>query len=101
MGWDIYMRWKGQTMQERELQYCGGSERFGHVGYLRKPMFPFPSFDGMFDEPGGIVDTKILRSAIEQAYTMDAYALDSYRAFVDLAERKERETGEPVRVVVY
>jgi hypothetical protein len=35
MGIDIYLRWKGITEEEKELQYTGFSIAHGHVGYLR------------------------------------------------------------------
>lgn len=36
MGIDVYMRWKGQTDEEKKEQYTGFSVRHGFVGYLRE-----------------------------------------------------------------
>lgn len=36
MGIDIYMRWKGITVEERESQITGFSIAHGHCGYLRE-----------------------------------------------------------------
>lgn len=100
MGWDVYMRWKGQTEAEKEAQYTDCSALHGHVGYLRQPQFPFPeSHPGLFDD-GAQIPASELREAIASTYAKDPEVIASYRAFVELAERKEVETGEPVTILI-
>ena len=73
MGIDVDSSWAGQAAEEQAAQEDAGlALNGGDVGYLRE------SFTG------GPYTTKILcRDAFES----------SVRAFVSLAERKERETG--------
>ena len=120
MGFDVYMRWKGQTETERARQYTGYSIVHGHVGYLREAYHGEPyathilvpeAFDGEGETP---IPAAVLRERLPAA--LEACASrhrtvyqdppeqiakyqKSYRDFVDLAEQKEAETGEPVRII--
>lgn len=128
MGIDVYMLWNGQTEEERKAQYTGFSIAHGHVGYLREAYHGAPYAtevlvpEGWEDESddeegtGGIAIPaatlrerlpKVLATAAERSRVVynetlpeDHPVLESFRAFVALAEQKERETGEPVRIWV-
>lgn len=130
MGIDVYMRWKDQTQAEREAQYTGFSIVHGHVGYLREAYHGDPyatktlvpeafeaAEDGRGEDDGGgtPITADLLRSRLpvvletcaerhRTVYQDSAESIaefqQSYRNFVDLAARKEAETGEPVRIVV-
>ncbi len=127
MGIDVYMRWKDQTDDEHEAQITGFSATHGHVGYLREAYHGGPygthvlvkeAFDeSAYDDEGeGAVPiaAKVLRERLpateravrerharnypdEPTETGDPI-IKSFQDFVDLAERKEAETGEPVLV---
>lgn len=116
MGIDIYMRWKGQTEEEKEAQFTGFVTN-GETGYLRESysgvafateVFVPESFD--CDDGGGApIPAVVLAGRMEAAAQKIAERYEGnpelirktigcYMAFVDLAKRKEAETGEPVRV---
>jgi len=124
MGYDVYMRWKGQTEDERQAQYTGFSIVHGHVGYLREAYHGNPYATKVLvpeayrdDAPsdGAVIPARLLRERLPA--TLDACATrhrtiyhddeeeitryqQSYVDFVALAEQKEAELGEPVRIVV-
>ena len=126
MGIDVYLRWTGQTDEERQAQYTGFSIVHGHVGYLREAYHGEPyatrilvpeAFSESGDDEGGVlIPAAILRERLPAAletcerrhrtlYPSDtpediAEYKQSYIDFVQLAEQKETETGEFVRVVV-
>lgn len=123
MGIDIYLKWKGQTEEERKAQYTGFSITSGHVGYLReaynrepyatKVMFPetWQDHNDTDDEkrkgvsyPASVLRERLSRTlaAVRERYGDSEVlpeAIQSWEAFVALAERKEAETGAPCRVV--
>jgi hypothetical protein len=124
MGIDIYMRWKGQTEDERKAQFTGFSVEHGHVGYLREAYFrkgpsvthflvpeAFDEHEEEDGERGAPIPAHVLRERLPEAIRLsderetanygrtDPDVNKSYEAFVELAERKEKETGEPVRIV--
>jgi hypothetical protein len=121
VGIDVYMRWTGQTEAEKEAQYTGFSIVHGHVGYLREAYHGEPyathvlvpeafASDDVVPIPAATMRARLTatEAAVEQRHRTvydDADAViecykQSYRDFVALAERKEAELGEPVRVMV-
>ena len=121
MGIDIYARWKGQTDDEENAQYTGYSIIHGHVGYLREAyhgdpyathfLFPeaFQSGDGTARIPASVLRARleptlvIVEERQRRIYHSEEEEIDeekrSFRAFVELCERKERETGETVTII--
>lgn len=123
MGIDIYAQWRGQTDAERRAQITGFSIAHGHVGYLReayhgKPyatmvLVPeaFRAGDRAPKIPAATMRARlpdVFQTAIERERKVYANASDSdetltvlksFRDFVELCERKERETGEPCTIL--
>ena len=122
MGIDIYARWKDQTAAEENAQYTGFSVVQGHVGYLREAYHGGPYATRYlvreaFKSPTGEarIAAAVLRRRLphtlklarqrelEVYHETDKQAiqdvLQSFIAFVELCERKEQDTGEPVTVV--
>lgn len=123
MGIDIYAHWRGQSVAEHQAQITGFSIRHGHVGYLREAYHGAPYATKVFvpeafDASGQAVPVPAatlrarlpdtLQTAIERE--RDIYGnphdsnetlavLKSFRDFVELCERKERESGEPCTIV--
>jgi hypothetical protein len=115
MGIDVYMRWNGQTKEEKEAQLTGFSIVHGYTGYLREAYHGEPYATRILVPEAFFVEdirisAKILRErlpktleACEERYKNDIYkeqAKQSYIDFVELAERKEKETGQPVLIIV-
>lgn len=124
MGIDVYLRWKDQTEPERKAQYTGFSVVAGAVGYLREAYHGGPyatevlapeGFQDDAPEDGPQIPAAVLRerlptvlaTAMERAKIVykeeladDSPVLRAFVDFVELAERKEKETGEPCRVLV-
>lgn len=122
MGIDIYARWKGQTKQEADAQITGFSVLHGNVGYLREAYHGSPYatkylFSEAFsDEPDATrkIPASVLRERLPRTLEIvrereqKVYGqtdeekiqrvLKSFTDFVDLCERKEKETGEPVEI---
>ncbi len=120
MGIDIYASWRGQTKKEAKAQITGFSVVHGHGGYLREAYHGGPYATEFlvaeaFEDRGGVqIPAAVLRERLPQALELvkERYAklyemrgdeiadvLDSFTKFVELCERKERETGEPVTIV--
>lgn len=125
MGIDIYMRWNGQTEEEKKAQITGFSIAHGHVGYLREAYHGAPyatevlvpeafdaeeTGDDEEEDRGVPISAKVLRERLPDA--LDAcrrryrdeprcieWSTKSFTDFVELAERKEAETREPVRII--
>lgn len=121
MGIDVYMKWKDQTEDERQAQFTGFSIEHGHVGYLREAYHGSPyatrvllpeayEADGAVSIPASTLRERLqatLEACAERhriVYKDSPEDIERYqRAYVDfiaLAERKERETGEPVKILV-
>lgn len=116
MGIDVYLRWAGQTTEEKEAQYTGYSIVHGHVGYLREAYSHEPYATAILIPEGNdggeiTLPAALLRQRLPAA--LDACAeryraepdwiprvQESFKQFVELAETKERETGQPIRVYV-
>jgi hypothetical protein len=123
MGIDVYAHWKGQTEEEEAAQITGFSVVGGHVGYLREAYHGAPYAteilvpEGFRGSVGGVpIPAKVLRERLPEAISVvlervsTLYSsldpaerlamLESFRDFVLLCEKKEAETGEPVRISV-
>lgn len=121
MGIDIYAHWKGQTEQERDEQHeVWTSAAAGHCGYLREAYHGEPYAtqhlmpEAFENESRARIPAATLRerlpetlrlAEIRQRQIYDATTpeeiqpvLDSYTAFVELCERMERKTGQPVEI---
>ncbi len=125
MGIDIYARWPGQTEAESEAQITGFSIAHGHVGYLREAYHGEPyathvlvpeAFDRKRHPDGARIPAAELRARLpetlraaeereEKIYQHGRFHAEtrqvrqSLRRFVELCERKERETGEPCTII--
>jgi hypothetical protein len=121
MGIDIYMRWKGQTEEERKAQYnTGFSTTAGDVGYLQEAYHGEPYatkslVPEAFNSKSGeaIIPVKhllarlpgVLKLAMKREKEIYHGSEDAqmkrakaFADFVALAERKEKEMGEPVTI---
>jgi hypothetical protein len=124
MGIDIYANWPSQTKAEAEAQVTGLSIAHGHIGYLREAYHGEPyatrvlvpeAFDHEANPDGAPIPAETLRERL--AETLDTATrrqrlvydegpdnqntrtvLKSFSDFVELCERKERETGEPCSI---
>ena len=122
MGIDIYAHWQGQTEAEQEAQWTGFSVEHGHMGYLREAYhgepYATPSLvREAFDHPDRAVQipAAVLRerlphtlalAAVREQVVYHEYDLkairvvqQSFEDFVELCERNEQETGQPVTIV--
>lgn len=122
MGIDIYTRWPGQSEDEQAAQITGFDVTKGSVGYLREAYHGEPYVTQYlvreaFDAPNcrAQIPAAVLRDrlpkavelAVERARVVYGEAnvgaadvvVQSFVQFVELCERKERETGEPVTIV--
>jgi hypothetical protein len=125
MGIDIYARWPGQTAAETDAQRTGFSIKHGHVGYLREACHGEPyatrvlvpeAFDHDAYPDGAPVPAKTLRQRLPNTlaaatrrqqlvynegpeHRTTRIVLESFSDFVELCERKERETGQPCSIV--
>lgn len=122
MGIDIYARWSGQSEDEIKAQYTGFSIVHGRVGYLREAYHgepyateylvreAFESKDGTARVPSKTLRERLPRTLElvrerervvyhEEDEDEIRKVMKSFTAFVELCERKERETGAPVTIV--
>ena len=121
MGIDVYLKWKGMTEDDRDAQITGFSTTHGHVGYLREAyhgepyatrhLLPeaFESEDGSAKIAASVLRERLphtLELAEKRERTIykgsdeDVQACcKSFSDFVELCERKEAETGEPMTIV--
>jgi hypothetical protein len=112
----VYAHWKGKTLAEDRAQITGHSLVHGHVGYLREAYDGGPyaleylvpeAFECAADIPATLLRARlseVLRIAATRQVSVYHRAVDdeaakeelkSFADFVDLCERKERETGKP------
>jgi hypothetical protein len=120
MGIDIYATWNGMTAADHAAQITGFSVVHGHVGYLREPYHGEPYATTTlvaeaFDHGGAAIPAATLQARLPEVLAAaearerevydvtDAEAIErvlkSYRDFVALCARKERETGEPCLII--
>ena len=119
-GIDVYAHWRGKSLADERAQITGHSLVHGHVGYLREPydgepyatqvLVPEAFKDIDAEIPAALLRARLsqaLRTAVErqaQVYHRPAdheatkVVLQSFVDFVELCERKERETGNPCRI---
>jgi hypothetical protein len=122
MGIDIYARWKGQTEADSQAQITGFDVTVGRLGYLREAYHgepyathylvreAFESADGTAQIPAATLRERLpetLELAMlrekevyqEPSVNLEDPAVRSFSDFVELCERKEAETGEPVTII--
>ena len=125
MGIDIYARWPGQTEAEADAQGTGYSIAHGHIGYLREAYHGEPyatrvlvpeAFDRVANPAGAPISAETLRQRLPETLATATrrqqlvykegpdndtthIVLKSFSDFVELCERKERETGQPCSIV--
>lgn len=120
MGIDIYARWPKQTKEEKEAQYTGFDATAGRVGYLREAYHGGPyatrvlvpeafaddNADGDYISAATLrerlpetLETAMARSRAIYGEEARPEILQSFVDFVELCERKERETGRPCYIV--
>ncbi len=122
MGIDIYTRWEGQTEEEKRAQICGFDITVGGVGYLREAYHGEPyatrylvreAFEG--PTATAQIRASVLRERLPRTIelalererevygnrkvTRDDPCIRSFIEFVELVEKKERETGKLVNIV--
>jgi len=121
MGIDIYARWDGMTKKEEKAQYTGYDVESGHVGYLReayhgKPYATMFLLKEVFESDDDIrIPASVLRERLPETIALvikreklvykeiineDAPIVKSFENFVELCEKKEKETGKPVKIHV-
>jgi hypothetical protein len=122
MGIDIYAHWRGQTREEKQAQVCGFDATAGKIGYLREAYHgepyatrylvreAFESNDAAARIPAAVLRERLphtLELAMERERRVygeasaapDDPVVRSYTDFVTLCETKERETGQPVKII--
>lgn len=116
MGLDVYLEWKGMSKDDKKKQYSGFDVTCGNVGYLRGAYNGHIGYDAiciLFDginwEKKWIVKIEILKANLqkleegffkthkEKFYNKDGKDLEiqSYRDFVDLAEKLIKQGKKP------
>lgn len=117
MGIDIYMRWGGQTEEEKSKQLKGFDTTIGDAGYLREAYHGDPyatkvlvpeAFEQEAEIPVSLLKERLpetIKAAIERNEKIYKKKTDenspevkAYKDFVSLAEMKEKELGKPVRI---
>jgi hypothetical protein len=120
LGIDIYAEWNGMSDGEHAAQDTAFSVEHGHVGYLREAYHGEPYATKIlvpeaFETGRALISAKKSTKRLPEALAAaeerergiyrvtDAKAigrvLKSYRDFVALCERKERETGRPCLII--
>jgi hypothetical protein len=122
MGIDIYTRWKGQRGEEETAQFAAFSLVHGHIGYLREAYHGEPyatrflCYEAFINDSGRApiracalrarlpITLKLAEYRQRQIYketdeAVISAVLKSFSDFVELCERKEKETGEPVEII--
>lgn len=122
MGIDVYLRWDGQTQEEKQAQYTGFSTWHGHVGYLRESYHGGPYAtkvlipEGWVDEKAEsvVVESSVLESRLPDVLdasrkrSLDIYqekldnddpVLRSFIDFVALHKRLESEGKNPKIII--
>ena len=121
MGIDIYMHWKNQTEKEKEAQFKGYDTTIGDAGYLREAYHGDPYATQLLVPEAFAAKEceakiaaallkkrlpEVIKAAIkrektiykEKNVTKQTPSVASFTHFVELAEKKEKETGEPVTI---
>jgi len=114
MGKDVYLKWEGQTEKEKSAQYTGFDITAGKVGYLRErygeavsalSTFLPEEWEGDIVLPAAKLKERLPETLkkVAERYSGSKFkkqAMQSYRDFVKLAEKKEREIGKPCSIYV-
>jgi hypothetical protein len=122
MGIDIYARWESQTRKEQEAQrqaLC--SPKAGNVGYLWEDsdggILPSGHLlrEAFHNLEGAFIPAKTLRERLPMTLRLASLreqscgdttkeelkaVLKSYMNFVELCERQEAKTRQPVKIIV-
>lgn len=121
MAIDIHAKWQGQTEEQKQAQCTGFSAVHGHEGYLREVFHGgpfatrflirevFESSDRKASVPASVLRDRlpetlsIVAESERTAYgSSDEADITGLKRriiqFVELCERKERETGEPMTI---
>ena len=127
MGIDIYARWPGQTETEADAPGTDYSIAHGHIGYLREAYHGEPyatrvlvpeAFDHEANPEGATIPAATLRERLPETLATATrrqqlvykegpdndtthIVLKSFSDFVELCERKERQTGQPCTIVAW
>lgn len=122
MGIDIYLTWDEQTQEERQAQYTGFDVTAGAVGYLREAYHGGPYVtevlmpESFNDEGQATIPAATLRARLPEAIATakqrskevyneeigdDHPVVQSFVAFVELAEKMEEEGRNPIIVNSY
>jgi len=121
MGIDIYARWKGMTKEEERAQITGFDPCKGEAGYLREAYHgePYATHylvkEAFASKTGKAkIPAKVLRERLPTTLGMVqireiviyksskkriAQVRQSFKRFVFLCEKKEKETGKPVTII--
>jgi hypothetical protein len=120
MGIDIYAEWDGMSGAERDAQVTGFSIEDGDVGYLREAYHGEPYATPVlvpeaFEMGRAVIAAATLAERLPEVLQIaetrereiygvtDAdeieLVLKSYRDFVALCAKKERETGYPCLII--
>ena len=120
-GIDVCAHWRGKTLPEERAQITGHSVAHGHVGYLRESYDGGPyatlilvpeALERDAEVSAGLLRARlplVLLAAKERQARVyqrrgdsdeSRVVLKSFVDFVELCERKERETGRPCRISV-
>lgn len=120
MGIDIYAHWKGQSEDEKAVQWQQWlSIVSGSTGYLREAYHGVPYATQYlcaeaFDAGAAEISAAVLRKRLphtlvlverrmRRIYKSKMKAIEevqqSFTDFVALCEQKEKETGQPVRIL--
>ena len=119
MGIELIASWEGQTESERKSQQATAFDATcGHAGYLWEEYQEEPQYATRylcreaFREGKARIEASVLKERLPRALILaERIAYDtfgderfiervkqSFRDFVALCERKEKETGEPVLI---
>jgi hypothetical protein len=121
MGIDVYMQWDGMTEAEKQAQITGFAIDKGETGYLREAyhgqpyatrlLVPeaFEAEDAEANIPAAIMRERlpeVIKTAIrrgkkvyQEELTPRSPEVKAFTDFVNLATRKEKELGKPVKII--
>jgi len=121
MGIDIYLRWKGMLPEERDGQITGFDVTKGDVGYLREAYHGGPYATQFFvkeafDARGEAkINAETLKERLPRTIDLvkrremevygrkevgdDSPVVQSFVNFAELAEMKEKASGEPCTII--
>lgn len=118
MGIDIYLKWTGQTEEEKDAQITGFDITAGRVGYLREAYHGEPYATRIlvpeaFEEIAMYVEgyeyqATTLRerlaetlAAVEERYRGSEIVEPAKQSYIDFVELAEKKEAEGKRIYVY